>query len=175
MLFIVDAHKTHFGEGSFINIPYTFFVRDATSLPTSFLNEHDNKFERFNLQQQEDEEFPFKYVLHDDDIQPYTTRWVDDRWDSGQVGVHVAEGPVQPTISAARKGKRPRQEHIEQRVKNNQQRGLSLSPEYGSGEEDHNDQDDISIFVDEDLLIDTDEAREVQQSLWGFTATEMMP
>lgn len=150
-------------------------MRDATSLPTSILSEHENKYAHLTRQEEEDEIFPFKYVLGDDDIEPYMGRWVLDRWDDYPATEPSSESLHSRSRPSARRGKRPRQGFIEQRSLTNEQHHSTTTQEKQTRDQsDKEIREDISES-DEDFVIDTEEAIEVQYSLRAFTAAQMMP
>lgn len=172
---LADAHISQLREGSFINIPYSFIVRDVTSLPTSMFQEHEQKYGHLTDQEAEDENFPFKYILRDEDIEPYMSRWVLDRWENATVTDEHPSGHQQSrSRPISRMGKRTRQEIIEQRSKTNEQRHSTMEDEESEDQDYAGYGDDFSL-PDNEFVIAPEEAVEVLHSLRAFTAAEMMP
>lgn len=147
-------------------------MRDVKTLPTSFLYEHESKFNlQAYLDVEDDVDFPFKYVIHDNDIEAYMMRWIVDRWDTEATRVSGIYRQQAATKATSRKGKRQRNESHERGSMLNEQRGLTLR----DGQEEEISDDNISLADEEDLVIEPEEAVQVQNSLRVFTAAEMMP
>lgn len=174
----VDAHKSTLTDGSFICIPYSFFIRDNRLLPTSFLREHDEI--RLSSRHIDDfvDDFPLKHVLHDDDISSYMSRWVEERWDpdaperttikhNDRLGHAVSRGKHKRRISGVVEG--------QQRSRNTEHHHRR---ERVATHDDDNDEEaevDSESQEDTELDLETVEAVEVQNILRAFSAAEMMP
>lgn len=101
-------------------------------------------------------------------------RWVTKRWDEDTAFEPRSEGLQKSSTQNERKGKRPRQEIFEQRSKTPKQRYSTMEDEESVDEDFGDSELDISE-IDNDFVIEREEAIQVQNSLRAFTAAEMMP
>lgn len=159
-----DAHRSNLKDGSFIMIPYSFFIRDRRSLPTLLLRQHDQKFAHLSAADEENDRFPLNFALNDNDVEAYMERWVYDRWDT-EASESTNIGRAPSSNKTGRSGKRRRIEHDEQRFSSQQQRCSTLQHETNQDQ----DVEDGGALTDEDFVIDADEAVEVQNSLRAFS------
>lgn len=156
-------------------IPYSFFIRDPRSLPTSFLRSHEASIAQTTRLDPHYMDFPLPFILQDDDVIPFKTRWIDDRWDPEWIdntNVRVRDRPKKATRP---KAKRVRGNDEEKQSTSLRQRSLT---EEEDGEDDDMEapqEKDANVFDDYELVIGEDEALEVQNRLHSFTASEMMP
>lgn len=170
-----DAHKKKLRESpSFLVFPYNFFVRDNEGLPTAFLRQHETTNGQEYFASPHTDDFSLRFVLHDHDILPYVQRWIRERWEEDDAEPDTGREDQRQAREPTGSGKR-RRVNLHEEPRDFLQRDHDFSPQRPL-EADHEDETDPSVALDDnELIIGSDEAQEIQMYLRTFAASDMMP